>query len=871
MKILKLILKNFSAVKNAMNSNEIIIDFKDTTNKICLLIGPNGSGKTTILSMLHPFSDLGNLDIRNSNSLILEGKEGYKEIEIKKGNNIYNIKHFYTPHTGKNHSVKSYITKDDVELNVNGNVTSFKEFVKEELQIESDYLKLIRLGSNVTSLIDLTATERKNFMSKIMDDIGIFLEYYKSVNTKLRQLDEMISHTVDKINRIGILDIEEYKNEIDELKNHIEILEKEYMKLNNDLTLYKNTINDIEDCENLKNNLNLITKKYNKMTSILEKKNQIESFEVAFYEYKINELEKLINVNENEYGSNNALIQNSLQHLNTITDQLHNYEVQLKKEKESDKEITRMEENLKNIRFRIREYENNLGEFKISYSKKEFEDFLVFLKNITQILRRTYEFGKPPIKKVISLMRHKENVISYINSHLIDLDEKKNDTTSLFLSTLSSRFTLGDNIIEIDCEKECIAKNLFMQIQNMLIDSNTKDKNEDYSFYHDMEFVYSNIKSIIPKFYDYKELISLLPNDIKQDFMVEKIYDHIENMESIYNEKKINELLSLVTEYDNYIKLQDEYKENEELLNKFSNLSNFSYIDSQIKSTIEIIDETKEKIHNLKERNFLIIEENNDYKKTLEVYHEIKETIEKYDEIKNLYEKYTKEYSIYKETKDCINNTEINITRVKLNIDNENNILQQKMINLSQHKSLSKDLNNMNKIYDEMTFVKEALSSKQGMPLFFIRNYLNNVVTLTNELLDIAYDGNIFIDEFKITPSEFSIPFYNKGTKLNDVKYASQGELSFLSIALSFALSSQALSKYNIMLLDEIDGPLDIKNREKFIKILETQIDRIDSEQNFLITHNAMFSSYPVDIIDLSFSKDKDLYPLANYIDIIRN
>ena len=61
-----------------------------------------------------------------------------------------------------------------------------------------------------------------------------------------------------------------------------------------------------------------------------------------------------------------------------------------------------------------------------------------------------------------------------------------------------------------------------------------------------------------------------------------------------------------------------------------------------------------------------------------------------------------------------------------------------------------------------------------------------------------------------------------------------------------------SLSKYNIMLLDEIDGPLDSRNREKFIRILENQIERIDSEQNFLITHNAMFSSYPVDIIDLS-------------------
>ena len=71
------------------------------------------------------------------------------------------------------------------------------------------------------------------------------------------------------------------------------------------------------------------------------------------------------------------------------------------------------------------------------------------------------------------------------------------------------------------------------------------------------------------------------------------------------------------------------------------------------------------------------------------------------------------------------------------------------------------------------------------------------------------------------------------------------------------------------MLLDEIDGALDTRNREKFIEILENQIKRINSEQNFLITHNSMFSSYPVDIIDLSGKKDDTQYPLANFIDVI--
>ena len=208
MKILNITLENFTAIKNALDTNKIFIDFSTTENKICILIGPNGSGKTSILSMLHPFADVGNLDVRSSTNLILADKDGFKEITIQKDDDIYSINHFYTHHKDKNHSVKSYIKKNGIELNVNGNVSSFKEYVKEELSLDSDYLKLIRLGSNVTSLIDLTPTERKNFMGKIMDDIGIFLEYYKSVNNKLRQLEEMISHSIDKEKKLGISDKE---------------------------------------------------------------------------------------------------------------------------------------------------------------------------------------------------------------------------------------------------------------------------------------------------------------------------------------------------------------------------------------------------------------------------------------------------------------------------------------------------------------------------------------------------------------------------------------------------------------------------------------------------------------------------------------
>lgn len=873
MKIEKLILKNFAAVKNAMNANTLEIDFSQSQNKICLLIGPNGSGKTTILSMLHPFSDLGNLDIRNTNKLILENKDGYKEIQIRKNDDLYIIKHFYTAHKGKNHSVKSYIELNGKSLNVNGNVSSFKEIVKEELQIEPDYLKLIRLGSNVTSLIDLSSTERKNFMSKIMDDIGVFLNYYKNINLKLRQLNEMISHNVDKLKRLDITNKEEYQEEINNEEKALHQVEDEYQVYSNRKAIYKEKIHQLtqdkssDDYEML---LRDDKKKLKRMQRVVDKMNTLESTDSNYYQDKINELEKALVKIESEISNNEQLIHSNLDFLNTQTEQLHLYQIQLTKEKESDKEVKRMSENIKSMRKRLREYEEIIGDFKPTIEKEELERFSRFLLAQNQFFHTIYNFGKPPVEKVIDLMIDKENVMQYINAHLMDLDNRQtDDRNTLFMNMLATKMQTEDETVK-NCLQQCVAKDIYYQIKSLLENMEVNDKTETVEFYKNMEYVYSNLKAVLPKFKDYKEIIELLPEDIKKDFEMSTMYDHIKNLQPIYNEKNLNNLLSLTTEYTNYQNLKEDYQKEKDLRFKFASVNKDGDLESMIESIQNDISDRREKISQYKSKNIQLLEKKDqsqlllanckDTKEALEEYEITKENITRYEDILDNIHTLSSSISKLSNDMDVLNQ----------HIIKERKLIEDKKIHLSQYKVLEKELEKMNTIYDELTLAKRALSSKEGMPLHIIGRYLNNTEDITNELLNIAYDGKIYIDKFEITANEFAIPFFNNGVRLDDVKFASQGELSFLSIALSFALSSQALSHYNIMLLDEIDGPLDTRNREKFIKILENQIDRIHSEQNFLITHNAMFNSYGVDILDLSFKKTHEDYPLAHYIDIKR-
>ena len=82
MKITYLKLVNFANIFAGMGKREIELDLSKSINKIILLVGPNGSGKTSILSELHPFAYSGNMDVRNNTSMILENSKGLKEIHF---------------------------------------------------------------------------------------------------------------------------------------------------------------------------------------------------------------------------------------------------------------------------------------------------------------------------------------------------------------------------------------------------------------------------------------------------------------------------------------------------------------------------------------------------------------------------------------------------------------------------------------------------------------------------------------------------------------------------------------------------------------------------------------------------------------------
>ncbi len=149
--------------------------------------------------------------------------------------------------------------------------------------------------------------------------------------------------------------------------------------------------------------------------------------------------------------------------------------------------------------------------------------------------------------------------------------------------------------------------------------------------------------------------------------------------------------------------------------------------------------------------------------------------------------------------------------------------------------------------------VAEACHPAKGAPVEFLREFLDSTRDSVNDLLDVAMQGEFRIG-FSLSESEFRIPVSrSSGRVIPDVTEASEGQLALAKTVLSLALVRQvvqATGRYNVICLDEIDGPLDKeRNRERFAEIVDRLSIELGLEQLFMISHNDNFATAPAGLV----------------------
>lgn len=865
MKILYLKLTNFINIVTAFNTETIEIDFSKSNNNVVLLTGPNGSGKTSILSCLHPFPTNGNMDVRSDNPIIVPRENGYKEIHISDGDDLYVIQHFYTRNSDK-HIIKSYIQKNGVELNENGNVTSFKEIVEKELGLEQDYMKLTRLGSNVTNFIDMKRQERKNFTGKIISEADIYLSYHKKIMADKNKVNIQINHTSDLIRRLQVDDLGELKKAQKSLQHQIEDLTAKIEKANSELSVLQYQLNDCGDIPAMRERIQEKEKELKHIQKALARASEIK-ISISTLKSMIEESKIAILKAKSALDTNVITRTGILNQLDSIANEIDSIRREIARI-EDDQNVKDMEANIELLRetIRRRAKESGISGYVRPCSKAEMEDLIKMLDKCMDILLSTYELGKGPIQKAVSFFHTKTDIEKYTRENKEKI--KRNKMQSL-CEQVYAEISKDIGLLGPDCKNPsgCRVYDFYQRIYEYATQAPDKVI-EDETFLAYTKMAYNNIQTVLKYLRDYHDIFEKMPECIKDQFLMNTVLTHICNMEWIYDKDIIFHELGLITDDELQDADLEELSRQKSMLAQYKKAnSNIEYFQNKLEELIDSrtslmdqLDEVKETINSLNRE----IEEK---EASVSDYEDMVVAMEHEDEVET-------EFNDLKSKLTLASQLSLQI-REKTSIFNDLQFRKNKMskthqdneFRIENYKRYKKDLDELSSKFTDLEYLARALSSREGIPLIFIQAYLKDIKDVANQLLDVVYDGDLHLEDFEITADEFGIPYSTKGTTVKDVIYASQGERSFISLALSFALTYKSISKYNIMLLDEIDATLDISNREKFLHVLEMQIDMIHAEQVFVISHNDMFNAYPVDIVDTR-NRTSSNAELASYIPI---
>lgn len=868
-KIEKLILQNFTHIYSGLGKKEVILDLSDNDKIINVFIGKMGSGKSAILGHLQPFSNYGTLDIRNQDDPIIPEENGYKEIVYTHNeSDRYVIQHLYNWNkVTKSHNAKSYIQLNGNELNPNGNMNSFKEIIRVHFGIEQNFLRLLRLGPNVANLIEMRSTERKAFIASLLKDTDVYTTLFKHLSEDLRAINATLSVLSKKL--VSLSSTEE-----DNLKAKYKAALEERQELADELELVKNEFfrqqGLLSHILNGSSFDNLQSEMQNKTKSLNEMRDEFKSIQDDLENIPTNKTssEVMKDIGMVEMSLNQVIVQ-----MSQLEEDIKKTEIESARLKDilqirsNDRQMQNLKESLSILEERYETSKRKIKGFSCSYSYRFLGGFIDSLSILSMQIREMSGYSR----ETINMVYYADSTISQVVNRKIDILTGKVVNLRKQVSNIefSAQYHTPLPLVRPPmCPTEScpfiqthpdyikrITKNMSSKHYNpaQTILNQIDELEREISLYRELPVLYqkmqiikngwnesSNILSNLGvllhsqlykiltngpmylNWYDHEELTNILEKC--------KIQEELMNLEKQVLAAK-NELQSLTTE--NGGNLNEEIEKADALSQRYhSELQRLSEEKARLSAQSDQLYRTYERI----EASALIKKRASELELSIA-------SLEK--EVERLLSSIEEAKSILKST----NQFQIKIGTLSTQIEKITQEIETIKMRLNDIKFTKKEYGDAANSREELKDIIDAVSTKEGIPLIMVKVFLDDCREILNELIADVFPDNLEILEFNINESEFKIPYSVNGWEIDDIDTASQGQRAIISIALSFALVRQSMFDYNIMLLDEVDGPLYKKDREKFIAILFKQLQAIGASQVFLITHNNTFENSPVNII----------------------
>ena len=869
---------NYVGIYNGIGIEDLYIDFTKSNKGLYIIIGDNGSGKSTLLDALSPLPE--------DNSSFIKERQAEKLLTIIHNNIEYRI-HCIHPvdskgnrTTGKIYFYKILPDGTELNMNPNGNITSYKEVLYDEFTLDPNFLSLSALSSMNKGIGLMTSGERKKYVNSIISSLSTYNDIFKVLCKRSNVFKGMLNNLSNKIASIG--DIEKLNMTYESINNRINSLIKEKDNVSKELSnaqsrvelldpngtiqeSYNNIYNKLSQNKTKLDSINLEIQKIlvnsfkvDKETTydeILELNNQINS-RYSDLEVKIRVEETNINNILSEREKESEILQDKIAKLNATQLDSINLNIDLIIQQTKD-ELNEGLEQLSILGLDINstitkeefitgiEILNNIREIIIAYNSDK--DYDMIIKAFDFIESKSEFHDVQELDTLITNYTNQKNelIIKYnrlceIEKTLDVLDKRPSNCSipscPFIKSALENKDILEkENIKEIEDTIHDLDDKI-LHIQQLKFDENELKMyvNVINNIIRDIK-IQSSILNKLPldmsKFYDFNTLKSMIIG--RYDFPeIQVLYENIQYADAINIVKDTKEKLTkLENEYDKIkakkLIIDEIEKDVEELTSKINLISN-SLEDKQ-----KEISSYKDELSTLNTMKLCFNNIMSLYKEQKDLLTEKSSLISSFNNIKN-------DITTIKQSLDLIYSLEDKLEFINKELNPLNEDRENIKFNIEKLKEYKEELEIFNNKYQKVETIKKYCSpSKEGIQNIYIELYMNTTLQLSNEILSLLFDGRYMIPNFEINDKEFNIPIMGNGMMNDDVSSMSNGEISMISMIISIAILHQSSSVYNIIKLDEVDAPLDSTNRLQFTFVLEKIREMLNIEQTIMITHNS--------------------------------
>jgi DNA repair exonuclease SbcCD ATPase subunit len=857
LKRLKLV--NYGGIYNGIGRNEIEIDFTRCKNRIILIKGDNGSGKSTIENALKPLPD--------DNSSFIQGKDARKEIEyIDVDGTIFSIV-FIHEVSGSTRKSKGYISKTingiTKELNPSGNITSCKDIIYEELQLDPNYITLTQLSSNKRGIADLKPADRKRYVNAILSSTDVYNDMYKKLTKKASMYKSLMQNITAKLDSIG--NVAQLEQSLKLLISKIEEAEANIERYNEIINKEKGMLNSIDPDNTIRERIDYLESKKHEFTEQYNAASKTSNkICIRYPAMTVGMTQETLDKMNNDIinlRTEITILENKVQNM-LESRQVDSQELQAKISKlnsinsgTSISELVSMKHELQTRKKQIIDrwgdivYLDSLGaeDFVIAY--EAIKNMVDVIKMITRIIPENmigieYYNATERIKKIedeIENVINDNNRIMAAEDKLAILDNRPADCTNdkcpFIADALKAREIIKSirkhaSLSELNnAKKECAEAIENIDENKKLIQMYNVNKRLFMKLKLGLNSYEETINIISVRF---NEILSMLSGlicyaDDLDEFS--KLNTAITDIENRYHSLSAQEdFINMIT--DDIDRLQKQLDSDTLTIDSTTRTINdkkiaLSNLEQMMQISVELF-EANNIMMNCSESLRIIDEEIDTNRSNIDKIQKINEDITllsgKIVEIKS-------KLAPMKKDRDTID------YKLKVSVD------------------YAKEFNQYKTMYDKIDTLKYYCSPTTGIQLLFANMYLSKIMDSANNILCRLFNGTFALLPLIITESEFRIPVaVNGGINHDDITSMSSAQISLISMIISIALLSQTSTKLNIIVGDEIDAPFDSENRREFINILYQLMGLVNASQCVLISHNSEISTSDCDVILLKSS-----------------